>query len=266
MNAIEIKKLLEKYFEGQTSLEEEEELRLFFASEDVPDELKSFIPHFQFFAQFEAEGEQLPDDDFLFSAVEAERGGKARTIDFPSQTNGLPWLKYAAGLGLLILGFAAGFLANGDYGRTELADHRNTSTEEHGKILVGLNYNASASERILAISQTSEIDQMDPEVLNVLVRTMNYDDNVNVRLAAIEALSKFTREEAVRDALIKALEVQDNPMVQIALIDMMVKIGEKKAINEMQRLVIDDNTQEVVKQSCPGRNGHFNVAKQYLRS
>ena len=38
--------LLNKYFEGETSAAEEQELRRFFASEDVPDELKIYKPLF----------------------------------------------------------------------------------------------------------------------------------------------------------------------------------------------------------------------------
>jgi len=40
--------LLNKYFEGETSSAEEQELRRFFTSEDVPDELKIYKPLFAY--------------------------------------------------------------------------------------------------------------------------------------------------------------------------------------------------------------------------
>lgn len=42
--------LLDKYFAGETSLEEEEALRQFFQREVIPEELKPYQPLFQFFS------------------------------------------------------------------------------------------------------------------------------------------------------------------------------------------------------------------------
>jgi hypothetical protein len=49
MNLHEIEKLLEKYFEGETSLSEEEQLRDFFASGNVPERWKDLKKYFSFF-------------------------------------------------------------------------------------------------------------------------------------------------------------------------------------------------------------------------
>jgi hypothetical protein len=48
MNLQEIEKLLEKYFEGETSLPEEQQLRDFFASGNVPDRWKDMEKYFLF--------------------------------------------------------------------------------------------------------------------------------------------------------------------------------------------------------------------------
>lgn len=44
----EIQQLLDHYFEGLTSAEEEKALRRYFAEEDLPEELKPLIPLFRF--------------------------------------------------------------------------------------------------------------------------------------------------------------------------------------------------------------------------
>ena len=44
-----IEELLNKYFEGETSSEEERQLRAFFSSGDVPQQLASYIPLFAYF-------------------------------------------------------------------------------------------------------------------------------------------------------------------------------------------------------------------------
>ncbi len=49
MNITEIKLLVEKYFEGETTLQEEEKLREFFSSTVVPAELAEFVPVFAYF-------------------------------------------------------------------------------------------------------------------------------------------------------------------------------------------------------------------------
>jgi hypothetical protein len=49
MNSEQIKILIEKYFEGETSLEEEAELSAYFNSDRVGEELKTYQPLFAFF-------------------------------------------------------------------------------------------------------------------------------------------------------------------------------------------------------------------------
>ena len=44
-----IRKLLDKYWEGESSIQEEAQLRDFFAGNDVPEDLKAYQPLFRFF-------------------------------------------------------------------------------------------------------------------------------------------------------------------------------------------------------------------------
>lgn len=54
----DIDQLLERYFEGNTSLAEEQQLRNYFNGEEVAEDLRSYQPLFQYFAQ--AKQTQLP--------------------------------------------------------------------------------------------------------------------------------------------------------------------------------------------------------------
>ncbi len=49
MELANIKKIVEKYFDGNTSLEEEKALQKYFAQAHVPEELQAYQPLFQFF-------------------------------------------------------------------------------------------------------------------------------------------------------------------------------------------------------------------------
>ncbi len=59
----------------------------------------------------------------------------------------------------------------------------------------------------------------EPQVVNALLETVNYDDTVDVRLAAVDALRRLSVEPAVCSQMASALGRQDSPLVQIALID-----------------------------------------------
>jgi hypothetical protein len=61
MNHEAIQQLLDRYFEGETTLQEEAQLRDYFRRDDVPDTLRPYRPLFRF---FEAERQHKPDDAF----------------------------------------------------------------------------------------------------------------------------------------------------------------------------------------------------------
>lgn len=50
MELVRIEELLEKYFEGETSLSEEQKLKAYFAGEQVAPHLEQYIPLFQYFS------------------------------------------------------------------------------------------------------------------------------------------------------------------------------------------------------------------------
>jgi hypothetical protein len=66
MELKEIEKLLDKFYEGETSLEEENLLRNFFRNMDVPDEMSADK---EFFAQMEAEQKWVPINSNLESKL-----------------------------------------------------------------------------------------------------------------------------------------------------------------------------------------------------
>jgi HEAT repeat protein len=105
----------------------------------------------------------------------------------------------------------------------------------------------SASQRIQGVNVALTITSADDDVVRALAKRMNEDRNTNVRLAALDALSKFHNEPLVRKLLIEGLSAQKDPVVQIALIQLMVKMKEKGIVNDLQRLVDDEQTMKAVK-------------------
>jgi hypothetical protein len=107
--------------------------------------------------------------------------------------------------------------------------------------------NPSATERLRAVSYTSEIKDADGKVIDALFSTLDNDPNVNVRLVTLEAITQFAAEPLVREKLVQSLAKQDSPMVQVALADVMVKLQEKRSVKAFRKLLRQENLDELVK-------------------
>jgi len=110
-----------------------------------------------------------------------------------------------------------------------------------------LNDMESPSQRLTATAQAYELKNTDNDIVDALVKTMNNDPSTNVRLAALEALSRFYREAYVKKQLIASLQKQKDPMVQIELIQLLTKMRETTILKELDKIVNDGNTMKAVK-------------------
>lgn len=114
-------------------------------------------------------------------------------------------------------------------------------------LFAGLNDMSSSSERLNAAMKAYQFKDTDKEIVNALVKTMNTDPNTNVRLAALDALSRFYREPYVKQQLVSSLSKQKDPMVQIELIQLLTKMKQTTIVNELEKLTKDENTLKAVK-------------------
>ncbi len=161
-------------------------------------------------------------------------------------------IRYAYAMGLLVTGGFIGYYANRNTGTdvayTQQIDTLATQVQEMKRMMMlTLIENPSATERLRAVSYTSEISNADPVVIEALLTTLNNDPNVNVRLVTLEALTQYTSDPAVRKELIQSLTLQDSPMVQAALADVMVKIQEKKSIRAFKKILQQEDLNQFVK-------------------
>jgi hypothetical protein len=82
----------------------------------------------------------------------------------------------------------------------------------------------SATERLRGVSWTSQIDQPGNEVVSALLDTLLHDPNVNVRLAAVDALRRVSDRPDVRLGTRQAVtDRAASPLLQVAVIDFMVE-------------------------------------------
>jgi HEAT repeat protein len=114
-------------------------------------------------------------------------------------------------------------------------------------VMLSLLEKESAAERLKAVSLTEQMSAASTKVTGALLETLNNDENVNVRLAAIEALSPYVRDNHVREELIRSIAKQDSPLVQVALAEMMAALHVKSSVKELEKIVKSDKTPADVK-------------------
>jgi Putative zinc-finger len=106
----------------------------------------------------------------------------------------------------------------------------------------------SASERLQGVSYSRREDQLDPQVMSALVHTLRYDGSVDVRLAALDALSRHGAQPQVHKGVVDALQEQQSPLVQVALIDLMLEWRDPDAAQRLRDFVQTPNLNPAVRQ------------------
>jgi len=159
--------------------------------------------------------------------------------------------RVAAGIALLIGGTFLGILLysttiNSKEAR-EIVQLRSEVNELRKAAMYTMLKDESSTYRIQAVNYADQIASPDNDIIEALFRTLNNDKNVNVRMSAAYALSKFAGQKTVRDSLVKSLSIQTDPILQVTLINILADLKEKSALDAIQRILSDENTLDEVK-------------------
>lgn len=134
--------------------------------------------------------------------------------------------------------------------RQELANIRRELKVTQELVVLGLLRKESAAERLKGLQYASHLPQLKPELLETLAETLRHDENINVRLATIETLRKFGRNQGVREALLNRLQVASEMPEQLSVIESLVSLREKNAIPKLKSLVDDPSTDPLIRQKA----------------
>jgi hypothetical protein len=165
-----------------------------------------------------------------------------------------PAWQFAALLVLFIGGVFAGWALWHGSGRLErqrqreLADLRVEISSLREQMALSLLERQSAGERLLGIEWSSRLEQPDHQILRALLHALDSDPNVNVRLAAVDALKPFAIQAAVKKALLEALPQQESPLVQIELIHLMVEKEQQESAPVLKSLTENRTLDESVRE------------------
>jgi hypothetical protein len=187
------------------------------------------------------------DDKFYAMLTHEKRRAKQNSFSFSLGDWSSLFPKLSLAAVLLVLGFAGGFWLQRDNSpNIEVRELTQQVGDLKEMMMLTLLEKESATERLKAVSLSSDLP-VSEKITTALFQTLNKDENVNVRLAALEALKVYSKNSEVREGLIRSIALQDNPLIQVALAELMVSIQEKKSVKELQKLLDSDKTPSEVK-------------------
>jgi len=153
-----------------------------------------------------------------------------------------PWLQFAGAAALVVIGVGLGrFVTVGPPAQSNsaIALLREELRDTRQMVTLSLLQQQSASERLKGVNTSSQLEQPSTEVVAALLDTLKRDPNVNVRLASVDALRRFSGRDAVRKGVVEALPQQESPLVPIAMVDFILEAAGPDTKSVLQRLAED---------------------------
>jgi hypothetical protein len=193
----------------------------------------------------------------MLQAYQAGRGNEGVTRNAAggaSIWNVFQWLRSPVGavawsLALVALGTYLGLQLGGSKTNSQdLAAMHTELTNMRQLVALSMLQQQSASQRLEGVTWTKREGQLDPSVLAALMHTLRYDTSVDVRLAALDALSRHAGQPLVKKTVVDALQEQQSPLVQVALIDQLVEWRDAEAAPRIEKLKEMPNLNPTVRQ------------------
>jgi hypothetical protein len=249
MNIDRKQDLIRKFNTQQLTTSERAELENFIESGVVDiEELAgvSGLAEGIFKLEFPAPSRELDDHFYQMLALQKRSAKGFSWSDFFSWEQFAP--KFALAAVMLVIGLSVGyFLRPATNGQNDMHALTQEVVNLKEMMMLSLLEKESATERLKAVSLTEDMNDASSKVTSALIRTLNEDENVNVRLAALDALRPYVRNSEVRQALIMSIEKQNSALVQIALAEFMVAIQEKSSVKEFEKIIDSEKTPVEVK-------------------
>jgi len=192
-----------------------------------------------------------------FPSAEVEAPARTFVAERPASgwASVMQWLRTPVGalawsLALLIMGVGIGTrIGDKDASHSEeiAAMHSELASMKHSVVMAML-AQQSASEGLQGGNYSNREDCLDPQVLAALLRTLRYDNSADVRLAALDTLSRHANQPQIRKSVVDSLQEQQSPMVQVALIDLLSEWRDPDAAQRLRNFQQIKNLNPTVRQ------------------
>lgn len=193
-----------------------------------------------------------------------EPSGNSEWRKRASSWNFFHWLRSPLGAvawsaALLVIGVFAGLrMAAPKPLSPEIVEMQKQLDSTKQLVVLSMLQQQSASARLEGVSFTTRDERLNPQVLSALLHTLRYDPSVDVRLAALDALSRHSAQPQVRNSVVNALQEQQSPLVQVALIDQLVEWHDRDAKPQLERLRQSQDLNPAVRQHADEAIGKLN--------
>lgn len=184
----------------------------------------------------------------FYENLEAYRSGQSSAVAKLPRRVQPAWIPALGIAAALVAGFFLGYFVDARKDGGQFAQLRTEVNNMRQLVVLSLLQQQNAADRLQGVSFAYRVQRSDHEVLAALLETVNHDPNVNVRLAAVDALRTFTESPVARNGLVQALPRQDAPMVQMALIDQLAALREPSAAVPLKALAEDRNADAAVRE------------------
>jgi len=189
--------------------------------------------------------------DRFYAALGAYGEGFSAASSPSRQKINFTWLPMGVAAAALLIGLGLGYAVSSQKGgreSTEIAQLRGEVNGMRELVALSLLRQQSASERLRGVSWANQVESSDGQVLAALLDSINHDPNVNVRLAAADALRTFAMTSDARTEIARAIIRQPAPLVQIALIDLVVDLKDPAAVTELRQVAGNDSLNPSVRE------------------
>jgi len=249
MEAEKIKDLLFKYNAGDAGPGDIKEIENLIEQGAIQlDDIEGFGKMSDQIVAFETPAPSRSLDEKFHQMMKQQRGIDKKAIwkNFFSSMDFMPRLAFASLT--LLLGLAVGYILRSPAKKDEqiavLGEEIRAMKE---MMMLSLLEKESATDRLKAVSLTEQMDQASKQVTSALLQTLNNDENVSVRLAALDALRPYSKDGQIREALVRSIAQQKSPLVQVALAELMAELQEKGAIDAFKGILEDGETPSDIK-------------------
>lgn len=128
--------------------------------------------------------------------------------------------------------------------------NKDSISKEEQELLANLDAD-SAGKRLEGVyAFNDEYRKEDTRIINRLIQILHQDENANVKIATIDGLLQFPKNEKIRKNLITALENEDKPLVQIKLIKALSILRENRAQKPLEKIINSKQTYPIVKNNA----------------
>lgn len=225
MDQNRIKQLHDKYYRGETT--EEEEKELFESSNN--EALNAENAFYQATKLLE-----LPDsfDEDLKIILHQDRGGKIRRI----------WPELSRIAVVLFIGILIGVLINNS--------KKSYQTTMQEVVTIALADQHSVHMRLKGLELAAQMPVLEEELLNSLTNLLNNDENVNIRIAALDLLMR-PKNDNIETTLFDALFQQESILVQSIIIKYLLALEDpkiKEAIwDKLENAALDEQRKKQIR-------------------